>query len=247
MIQVSSRDNDNFKKMLSLTTSKGIRKEGLFILSGKKLIQEFIKKPTHKIEFEITHKDISPVTGDGIKVMELGKELFNEIDVVGTHFNLLVLKLPDIKTTDLTEEAKGLELILPLGDPSNLGAALRSAEAFGVKKVYLSEDAANPFLPKSVKASAGSVLRLEIVKTKKLADIVVMKSNTPMVALDNFGQNIKQFKWPKNVRLIVGEEGPGLGQQQSNIQLISIPTTGVESLNAVVATSVALYDYQIKK
>lgn len=247
MIQVSSRDNDNFKKILSLTTSKGIKKESLFLLSGKKLIQEFIKKPSHKIEYEIVHKDIRPVTGDGIKVMELSKELFNEIDVVGTHFNILVLKLSELSVSDLSEAATGLELILPLGDPSNLGAALRSAEAFGVKKVFLTEDSANPFLPKSVKSSAGSVLRLQMYKTKKLSEIIDMKSQTPLIALDGFGQNIQKFKWPKNARLIVGEEGPGLGDKEHSIQLISIPTSGVESLNAVVATSVALYDYQSKK
>jgi len=115
-----------------------------------------------------------------------------------------------------------------------VGALLRSCEAFSVPRIILSREAANPFLPKAVKASAGSVLRVALARGPSLAGLP-----ETCIALDLTGTSINDFVWPKRGLLLLGEEGPGLGEKKFS-QRIRIPTTGVESLNVVVAASIAL-------
>ncbi len=227
MTKIDSPQNETFKKLLSLTASKGLKKDGLFLLSGEKLITEFLKKPKLKIAYEATTRALSPLASSATQI-ELSAPLFAEIDVLGTGFNILVLEQPEIeklKAEDLKNYApRGIEAVLPIGDPGNLGALLRSCEAFGVKRVILTQEAAHPFLPKAVKASAGSVLRLALINGPALRNFPV-----DAVALDMDGESIDEFKWPKNGLLVVGEEGEGLGKTKFK-RRIRIPTEGVRKL-----------------
>jgi TrmH family RNA methyltransferase len=168
MIRVESPNNEHFKRWKTLSTPKGIRKEGEFILMGNKLVAEFMRDPGDwVIRAELVTDQLDPYLekayGDlrrdqprGPKTYSLAPGLFNEIDVLGTHANLLVLEAPQIPAMDLSTKPKGLELVCPLGAPTNLGAVIRSALAFGVSRVILTEEACNPFHPKAVKSSAGA-------------------------------------------------------------------------------------------
>jgi len=234
---IESTQNDTFKKLLSLTSSKGLKEEGLFLLSGEKLIREFLKKPNLKIAYEIPAPRQKILVKEAPAV-EFSAPLFDQIDVLGTHFNILVLQQPPVPVLTAADMAsykpKGIEVVAPIGDPGNLGALIRSCEAFAVPRVILSREAAHPFLPKSVKASAGSVLRASMARGPALADFP-----PTCIALDMHGTPLNDFTWPTNGLLLLGEEGPGLNATQFPVR-IRIPTTGVESLNVVVAASIAL-------
>jgi len=250
---VESRDNKQFRMFHSLTTSKGLKQEGLFILSGPQLVQEFLKKPTLKINAELISSKMQSLRGADkllspeldFPVFSFNTELFNELDVLGTHSPLLVLEQPSLATWNFDQKISGLHLLCPLGDPGNLGAVLRSAEAFGVEKVILLQESAHPFLPKSVKASSGSVCRLPLFKGPSSKQLPRFQ-HAELVGLDMKGKKLSEFQWPKSCYLLVGEEGAGL-PNHADLQKISIPTKGVESLNASIATSLALYDHALKK
>lgn len=240
--QITSAANALFKRWQELSSSKGIRKHGEFILMGEKLIREFLRQPgAWKVRAELSPDDRASVLPRSMATsrFQLSPALFNELDIIGTGFPLLVLELPDFSMADLQKSPMGRELVLPLGDPSNLGAVCRSALAFGVRRILLSEEAAHPFHPKAVKASAGAVLRLEFAKFGRLKDYVATGAG---FALNMQGLPVSQVRWPANGRLIVGEEGPGL-PNLPNIQAVCIPIGEVESLNATVAASLALYEW----
>jgi TrmH family RNA methyltransferase len=234
---IESAQNATFKQVLSLTTSKGLKEEGLFLLCGEKLIREFLKKPHLKIVHEVLSSDQKPLT-ETVTEIRLAPALFDQIDVLGTHFNILVLEQPPIPVLTAVDMnvyvPSDIELVAPLGDPGNLGALIRSCEAFGVPRVTLSREAAHPFLPKTVKASAGSVLRVALARGPALAEFP-----STCIALDMRGTPIDAFVWPSRGLLLVGEEGPGFNTAAFPTR-ICIPTTGVESLNVVVAASIAL-------
>ncbi|MDX2028519.1 MAG: RNA methyltransferase [Alphaproteobacteria bacterium] len=243
MPKIESPQNTTFKKCLSLTSAKGLKQEGAFLLSGEKLVREFLANPHLKILLELGTARMTPLPRGSLQhadadYLELSSELFAQIDVLGTHFNILVLEQPPI--TSLTREQlasyepRGLEAVMPIGDPGNLGALIRSCEAFAVPRILLTQEAAHPFLPKAVKASAGSVLRVPLARGPALAEFP-----DSCIALDKDGTPIDHFTWPENGMLVVGEEGAGLGGKNFT-QRIRIPTQGVESLNAVVAASIAL-------
>jgi RNA methyltransferase, TrmH family len=234
---IESAQNDVFKKLFSLISSKGLKEEGLFLLSGEKLIREFLKNQNLKIVYELPAPRRKPLVKEA-KTVEFSAPLFDQIDALGTHFNILVLEQPPLPVLTAADMASykphGIEVVAPIGDPGNLGALIRSCEAFSIPHVILSREAAHPFLPKSVKASAGSVLRLPLARGPALAEFP-----PSCIALDMHGTPVDDFDWPKNGLLLLGEEGPGLGEARFSVR-IRIPTTGVESLNAVVAASIAL-------
>jgi TrmH family RNA methyltransferase len=241
---ITSSTNSLYKKFLSLTESKGLKNEGLFLLSGKQLVQEFLRHPPLTVESEIFCEGQTPQL-ELKKQVQLSKDLFKVLDVLGTHSPILAVKQPEITAWNSNSPAKGLTLLTPLGDPSNLGALIRSAEAFGVVKIVLLKEAANPFLPKSVKASAGSVTRVRMEKGPSIHDLENLEVSGSFVALEMKGRSLSGFQWPEESLLIVGEEGAGL-PNLSRLQTISVPTQKVESLNATVAASIALYDFSQK-
>lgn len=244
MTEITSASNELFKTWKTLDNAKAIRKAGAFFLMGEKLIEEFKNSKSLQEKFpvqaEFISEDLKP-TGlvKDKSVFKLAKGLFREIDFVGTHYNLLLLTLPEIPSFDSVKPPQGLELICPLGDPGNLGAVIRSALAFNASKVILTEEAAFPFSPKVVKASAGAVLQMPLVRSGNLRSI----SGADIYALDMVGSDIANFKWPKDLRLMIGEEGPGL-QEMQGVMRLKIDTGSVESLNATVAASIALFSFR---
>lgn len=245
-LEIGSKDNPTFRKLKHLLTSKGIKDEKNFFLMGEKLIQEFLQKPNPAFKI----KNVISFEGHELPVIDsqikLKKELFNELDVLGTHYPLLVLEHKEFNEFNFQEQPIGLEVISPLGDPKNLGALARSAVAFGASKIILTHDSCHPYLPHSIKASAGSILNIPIHLAKmKMNQIPLIGSN---VALDLSGQQIHEFKWNKNLRLLIGEEGPGIdltADQKKKVQFIIIPmSSNLESLNATVSASIAMWEWK---
>lgn len=229
---------------------------------GEKLIKEFFDdlagfaERGFKPEYLIFDKEISaPYAGKAsgdrngalfpTKTTQLSSELFKELDVLGTKSPLLILTFNDFTVKDFSLPTQGLELVCPLGDPRNLGALIRSAAGFSVNEIVLTKESTHPFLPHSIKASAGAALKIKFSKT------ALATSEIPLVganyALALFGENIASTSWPPNLRLWVGEEGPGLNlehSQKRTMKFVNIPTKNVESLNAMVSTSLALWEWK---
>lgn len=235
---ISSSSNPKFQLWLSLLKSKGIKEQGLFILSGEKLIQEYLREPRLEWVTEIRTEKMAPQQKK-VTSFVLPPELFNQLDLVGTHFPLLIVKTPELPSLSATTQPENLEVVVPVGDPNNLGALIRSCVAFGVKKIILTQESAHPFHPKAVKASAGTVLHAPLYTSGPLNTW----DQENLWALDSSGQDMTQLKLPQNLRVLVGEEGPGLGSLQ-HVKKISIPTQTVESLNATVAASLLLWQWR---
>ena len=238
MIQsLQSSSNSKFQLWKSLLKSKGIREHGLFILSGEKVIQEFLKNPNLKIVSEIITNKMMSLQND-VTTFELPLELFKELDVIGTHYPLLIVEMPEVPFVEQYTIPKGLEIVIPVGDPSNLGALIRSAVAFGAAKIYLTLESAHPFHPKAVKASSGSVMNAPLFFTGPM-----FEADLPSTwALDATGPSLLTTKLPRDIRILVGEEGPGIGHLR-NVQRVSVPIQNVESLNATVAASLLMWEY----
>lgn len=237
MNEITSAQNPKYRRWLSLLESKGIKKEGLALVSGEKLVAEFLKESPEQVQEMLMPPKSTAGTGKIPSTM-LSSPLFRELDVIGTHSSLAVVKikpLPEWKPAP----PKGLEVIVSLSDPSNLGALLRSAEAFGISKVILTKECASPFLPKALKAASNATFRVNLAATGSLKEIQIENA----YGLDMEGEDLTSFKWPKDVHLILGEEGQGL-PETLKIKRLKIPMAGkIESLNATVAASIAFYSY----
>lgn len=241
---IESPRNAQAKRWGELAESRGIKKHGEFLLAGRKSVPEALAR--HPDTFHALLA-IDPDRATGLKLpahvekFRLSRAIFKALDTSGTGFPLLVGKVPEMARADLAAAPKGLELICALGDPSNLGAALRSAAAFGVSRVVLMEEAAHPFHPKALRAAANAQFELDLSHGPSWEGLG--EAAGPVFALDADGEDMTRISWPRNLRLVLGEEGRGI-PATLRMKRLSIPTTGaVESLNATVAASVALFSY----
>ena len=244
---ITSLDNVHFKRWKSLLESRGQKKHQEMILSGQKLIPETFNH-TSVVEVLLCEgMSVSSEMDKDIRLFLLDNTLFSQIDIFGTKSPLVILKIPELKPAPWKKPPEGLELVCPVGDPINLGPILRSAEAFGAK-VFLTEDACSPFLPKALRASSGSSFRLalegRIFKAPRLAN---MDDLCGVALSPHGGESLNTFPWPQDARIIVGEEGQGLKDlrsSKSSIQLVHIPMEkSTESLNSAVAASLAMFSY----
>jgi TrmH family RNA methyltransferase len=150
---------------------------------------------------------------------------------------------------DVVAKSKDGPLLAIAGvqDPGNLGTILRSAEAFGAGGVLLGEGTVSPFNPKVVRASAGSVFRLPVARTKLPDAIGLMKEHGLwMVATASHkGKPLNQARLSGPLAIFVGSEGAGLTRDliKEMDEVVAIPQAPqVESLNVGVATSIVLYE-----
>jgi len=251
---ISSAENKNFKKLKRLSSGEGIRKSGSLLISGKKIIKEVLSRRNIPVREMIVHDGytedddamnsfINEFAGrDSLLVMK--KSLFNEIDQFNTRGPLLAADLPDIREWNL-DMGPGCTLLIPFQDPANVGSAIRSAAGFGVEKIIMLKEAASPYHPKSIRASAGTVFYASLEKGPSLYDLpdLFQRRLSNVVALDKGGTPLASFKFPARFILLPGIEGPGL-PEALKAQSVSIPlSSDVESLNATAALSIALYEW----
>ena len=149
-------------------------------------------------------------------------------------------------------EAPGEPLVVALDsitDPRNLGAVVRSAAAFGANGVLIPERRSAGMTASAWKTSAGAAARIPIAKATNLnrALRAYADAGFTLIGLDGEADtdiaDLPQAAGP--VVLIVGSEGDGLSRlvREACDTLVSIPiTASVESLNAGVATGIALYE-----
>jgi RNA methyltransferase, TrmH family len=154
------------------------------------------------------------------------------------------------------ESRTGSPLVLVMAgvqDPGNVGTILRSAEAFGASGVIATRGTADPWSPKAVRASAGSALRLPLLRGMSIPVVLTQLriSQIRIVAAGSGtsedGESIgrAQTNLREAVAIFIGNEGAGLGSEIESAAdaHISIPMSGaVESLNAGIAASILLYE-----
>jgi len=236
---ISSKDNPQFKMWRKIVeSSKSIDEFGYFFLSGSKLVQEALQLSSVNVRAEIVSDQMRPLTSESC--YRLPHSLFKQIDLLGTDYNLLLIKAPQFENWSESDAIQGIEVICPLGDPKNLGSLVRSCVAFGVKNIILTSEACHPFLPSSIKAASLACLNVTFKQGPNLGEL-----RGPFYALDLKGESLMNFKAPKNFRFLVGQEGQGLKKLSTlaQFQPLTILTKSVESLNATVAASIALHHF----
>ena len=140
-------------------------------------------------------------------------------------------------------------------DPGNVGTILRSAEAFGATGAVTTRGTADPYSPKGLRASAGSALRLPVMRGMAIpvllaqlrasgVKIYAAVSQASGAAPKTGAARVPEANLTEGCAIFVGNEGAGLPPEVEHAadSLISIPTRTVESLNAGVAASIVLYE-----
>ena len=243
---ITSSSNSNFRDWRLLLGGKGIKKSSMALVSGEKIVREVVKnKPGIVVSCLIPAKgefDVFEVP-DFTGIYRLDTELFAELDIFGTKKPLLVVKTEALIKYDANNYDGRILLMTPFQDPVNIGSVIRTASAFGVREVMLMEESSSPYNPKSIRASAGEVFNMTFYRGQSVRDTGGI--GMPLVVLSKDGTDIANFNFPDKFGLLAGIEGPGLPENITSDYKVSIPIEPqVESLNASVAVSIALYEWR---
>ncbi|MHC1742733.1 MAG: 16S rRNA (guanine(527)-N(7))-methyltransferase RsmG [Syntrophobacteraceae bacterium] len=243
--RIDSEQNETFKLLKTLLATRGIRKEGRAIVSGGKLVDEVLRNFPDRCEAWISSGEKLPppefAPGD-VRWYQLAPALFRELDLFGSHLPLLLVRVEAPSAWEPAEPLPaGCTVLLPFQDPENVGAAVRSAVAFGAAQIILLSECAHPYHPKALRASGGAVLHASLKRGPSIADL---SEDLPLIPLSSEGTDIRSFDFPERFLLLPGIEGPGLPRDWRNRSL-SIPISEtVESLNAATALAIALYAWK---
>lgn len=163
---------------------------------------------------------------------------------------------PQLDTKDILEWLKtnpkpALLLILEgIQDPHNLGACLRSAQAFGVDWVIIPKSGAVALNPTVSKVACGAAEILQVVTVSNIARFIEQIQQLGVWVIGTASQGaqlLSQVDLTRSVALVMGTEGDGLKRLtlESCDSVAKIPLKGsISSLNVSVATGICLYECQ---
>jgi len=169
---------------------------------------------------------------------------------------LAVVAMPkdDLKRIVLSAQTIVIVFDRP-SSPGNLGAIMRSADAFGVSGIIVTGHGIDPYGQETVSASTGSFFSIPLVRLPSHKEVAAWiasaRKSQPklsVIATDEKGEEqIDQHDFSGPTILLIGNETHGLSSAYMELadRTVSIPTGGsASSLNAAVATSITLYEMQ---
>lgn len=184
----------------------------------------------------------------GIRVYELAPGVVEKVaDTVTPQPLLAVVRTPEATLDDLAQ-ATFVVVCVDVRDPGNAGAVIRSADAAGADGVVCCAGTVDPFNPKTVRASAGSVLHLPVVAGGEPTAVLQSLKGWGMAcraAVAHGGTDYTEVDLVSPLALVLGNEASGLPDALAATidGGVTIPMAGrAESLNVSMAAAVLLFE-----
>lgn len=239
-------------------------KECLFLLEGARAVQQVIAN--EKVQIRALFFDESQryweqpdweKMFDQFEVASLSKELFTEVSDTDTPQGVLALcEMPSEATAEELAEKSGLIVALDgLQDPGNLGTIVRTAGWFGISGIISGKGTVDLFHPKVVRSTAGATGTIPFVNGELSEVFDTLEQHNWQVFLLDAGAESNALHELSSIKkgvIVVGNEGHGICDElitakRSSLRIPSpVAQRNVESLNAAIAASIALYGLSAK-
>lgn len=257
MLILTSKDNNNIKNTVKLNKSARYRKQtGLFTAEGVRVCYDAMLSKAKIQTFFATEKAAEKFREKFNELFEycdrtyiVSEQIFKLIsDTDSPQGFLCVIKALDKISQFGTINVNGKLLALDnVQDPNNLGTILRSAEAFGVDGIVMSDDCCDIYSPKVVRGSMGAVFRIPFVICGSIADFLKDNPSINSFAsvVDSNALPVTKADFSAPCITVIGNEGNGLKTETvvSCKNKITIPMRGkAESLNAPAAASIIIWE-----
>ncbi len=239
---ITSTKNPKLVHIKKLLDEKKYRDEcGEFIVEGDKFIDEL--KPDD-ISY-IVVSETRPVKEDLVSIsFRTPHEILQKISGTERAQNMIaVVKKPAASLRDMTAGryiiAEGIQ------DPGNLGTIIRTIEASGADGLIYTAGTADPFSPKVVRASAGSILRIPVIEVNDTEEIKQALPAMQLIAtVMHNGIPFREVRYSPFCGIMLGSEGQGLSEQSLRLadKKVTIPLKGkAESLNVGITAGILLF------
>jgi TrmH family RNA methyltransferase len=236
------------------------REEARFVAEGLHLAQEAIRSGARIEAFVYSPRLLATEPGRALvaEIRARGLEAHQTADSVLESLQdarspqpvLAVVEVDAelVRRADRALESGSLVLVVEgIQDPGNLGSIVRSADAAGWEACCVVGSGADPFHPRTVRATMGSIFRLPVLSAETAPVVERLRAaGFVLVGADpHSGTPYDRADWSGRVALILGAEGLGLsGRARSRLgRTVRVPMRpGVESLSVAAAAAVLLFE-----
>lgn len=241
---MSMISRNQLKHLRSLHQKKYRKRYSEFIVEGDKAIRELLSDsaPLSTIYAKAgwIEENKDRIEAEACSLVEVSEVEMKKISALSTPSDVLGVCAFKEPTDPPKKLSTGLYLVLEdIRDPGNLGTIIRTADWFDIAGIILSETTVDPFNPKTVQSSMGSILRVSLYRCD-LSAYLKGQTEFPILATSLKGKNLYEAPIPDSGLYIIGNESKGISEELEALagQLLRIPKYGkAESLNAAVATA----------
>ena len=242
---LTSRDNPRVKRWIRLGKEARYRRtENRAIIEGPHLVaalREQGMKPVAVIATEegMESAELRRLAGDSPVVVSRGvfRAIVDAENPPGIAAEIAIPK---------RNQKSGHQVFLEgVQDPSNVGAIVRSAAAFGVGRVVLDPACADPWSPKALRAGMGGHFALRIDDTKAFEDELRAFEGTLVCTVPKGGISLRKADLPQPVGWLFGAEGQGVSAQAAHHAKVRVTismSNTTESLNVAAASAICFYE-----
>lgn len=239
--------------------------KGLFLVEGARAVRTCLESGA--VEFvavrdgplsDPVQATLNAADAAGLHVLEVDRAAFDKATATTTPPGILaVAHERAVAIADLLEAAAksgqraAVAVAVGLRDPGNLGTIIRSARALGFAGLVVVEGTVDPWSPKVVRATAGSVACWPVARTPSLASLrqaLDAAGFSLMATVAHGGNEPSRTHWPKRVALAIGSEADGLSDQDQDLchHTLCVDTApDVESLNAASAFAIVAHCWRV--
>ena len=247
MTVLRSRDNPRVRRWAKLARDSGLRRrEGRAIVEGPHLLAAMLEQGLKPICVFATanglERNEALVVEANVEPVVLSEGVFRAIaDADHPQGVAAEIEIPQIRTRSVAQ----CVFLEGVQDPSNVGAILRTAAAFGVGEVVLDRGCADVWSPKVLRAGMGGHFRLNLRIAGDLGTEIGRFEGTPVCTVPRGGVPLRQADLGGRLGWIFGAEGRGVSKPTAALARLNVTipmTPGSESLNVAAAAAICLYE-----
>jgi TrmH family RNA methyltransferase len=224
-----------------------------FLVEGAQAVEEALGVPGSLrtlLHTDPDHPLVERARRAGVEVVHVSDDVMAKVAGTVTPQGLVgVAPFGDVGIDALPGAPRCVALLHAVRDPGNAGTVLRSADAAGADAVVFSATSVDPYNPKTVRASAGSIFHLPVVRGADTAHTVAALRDRGLrvLAMDARGTaDLFEQDLSDPVAFLFGNEAWGLPPEVAELadRRVRVPIAGrAESLNLAAAATVCLFEW----
>lgn len=241
-MKIESINNPKVKEWSKLKEKKYRDQTDLFIVEDRHLVEEAYK---YKEIVELIGLD--PTLGfDGVPFYEVNEAIMKKLSSQASSTKIMA-----VCKKRKSEDIRGNVCVLDcIQDPGNLGTIIRSAVAFNIDTIIMSNDCVDLYNEKTIRATEGMLFKMNFIRgdLKNILEYLRHQGYNIYGTSVVGGSNLKKIEFKEKNAIIIGNEGKGMKEEYRKFcdNLIYIPMDNCESLNAAVAASIIFYEMSDK-
>ena len=246
---IESLQNEKIKNLNRLITDNRFRKKsGIFVVEGKQENERALQFGFENIEFYIC-ENIFGINHPEGKIHFVSSQVYEKLAYRGSSEGIIgIYKTKEFNLNEFSpKENASIIVVESVEKPGNLGAILRSCEAFGINALIVTDTKVDFYNPNVLRSSVGCFFGMNVFSASNEETLAFLQKNNFKIYttfMDESAEDLYQKKFTEKSALFFGTEHSGLSDFWLNKgENILIPMAGtIDSLNLSNAVAIACYE-----